>query len=74
MWIGEAFPLLQQGPKSDGRTEQFALTTLSPNKATNYIPKKLIITDDNHTVSLANIAVHYILQPKWGRTFPKNSR
>jgi len=26
------------------------------------IPKNLIITGDNHSVSLANIAVYYILQ------------
>jgi len=28
-----------------------------------YIPKNGIITDDIHSVSLASIAVHYILQP-----------
>ena len=28
-----------------------------------YIQKNGIITGDNHSVSLANIAVHYILQP-----------
>ena len=28
-----------------------------------HIPKNGIITDDNHSVSLASIAVHYILQP-----------
>jgi len=28
-----------------------------------YIQKSGIITGDNHSVSLANIAVHYILQP-----------
>ena len=28
-----------------------------------YIQRNVIITGDNHSVSLANIAVHYILQP-----------
>jgi len=37
---------------------------LSLNVETSHIPKKNgIVTGDNHSVSLANIAVHYILQP-----------
>ena len=35
----------------------------SLNMDTNCTYKKGIITGDNHSVSLANTAVHYILQP-----------
>ena len=36
-----------------------------------YVQKNGIVTGDNHSVSLANIAVHYILQPIADRTFPQ---
>ena len=42
------------------KLNEFAWTMLAPNVETNYNTKKNgIITGDNHSVLLANIAVHY---------------
>jgi len=50
-------------PVKSSSWTQFALTTLLPNIATNYIPKNINVTGDNHPVSMANITVHYSRLP-----------
>jgi len=43
--------------------KKITLTMLSPIWRPVYTQRNGIITGDNHYVSLADIAVHYILQP-----------
>jgi len=64
MCIGEAFRLQRRGRKIIIELNKICLN----NVVTQYgdqlhLQNNGIITGDNHSVSLANIAVHYILQP-----------
>jgi len=57
------------GYSAEARTIIVELNKISLNNVVTqygdqlYIQKNGIITGDNHSVSLANITVHYILQP-----------
>jgi len=64
MCIVEAFRLQRRGPQSHRRTEQNLPEHCDhPIWRPTVHTKNGIITSDNHSVSLANIAVHNILQP-----------
>jgi len=64
MCVGEAFQLQHQCKKNHCQTEQnLPEQCCRPIWRPVINQKNGIITCDKHSVSLANIAVHYILQP-----------
>jgi len=64
MYIREAFQLQHQCAKIIVKLNEISLNNVVTQYGDQlYTQKNRIVTGDNHSGSLANIAVHYILQP-----------